>query len=112
MFEFRGLIVDFDSRTEVSKRTSDRSTLAEAKIKQWLATKARNEPRERKDDEKPEGGAVSEVITEMEQPTPSASVSKQTTNALAENPNANIKLTTEPNQNIVNCTETAEKACF
>ena len=37
---------------------------------------------------------------------------KQTTNALAENPHANIKLQTERNQNIVNRTEILKKfAC-
>ena len=96
----------------MSKRTSDRSTLAEAKITKWFTTKARNEPQESKDEEKPEGGAVSEMITETEEPIPSASVSKQTTNTLAESPNANIKLPTEPNQNIMNCMETAEKFCL
>ena len=35
------------------------------------------------------------MISEIEEPTPSASVSKQTTNALAESPNANIKSPTE-----------------
>ena len=77
---------------------SDRATLAEAKITQWFTMKARNEPQESKDEGKPEGGAVSEVITEMEEPTPSVSVSKQTTNTLAESPDSNIKLPTEPNQ--------------
>ena len=61
MFEFRGFFVDFDSRTEVSKRKSDRSTLAEAKITKWFTTKARTELQERKDEKEPEGGAVSEV---------------------------------------------------
>ena len=84
MCEFRGFFVDFDSRTEVSKGTSDRSTLAEAKLTKWFTTRARNEPQESKDEEKPEGGAVSEMITEMEEPTPSASASKQTTNSVAE----------------------------
>ena len=89
--------MDFYSRTEMSKRRSDRSTLAEAKITKWFTTKARSEPQKRKDVEKPEGGAGSGMISEIEEPTPSASVSKQTTNALAESLNANIKLPTEPN---------------
>ena len=45
----------------MSKRTSDRSTLAEAKITKWFTTKAKSEPCESKDEEKPERGAVSEV---------------------------------------------------
>ena len=54
----------------------------------------------------------SEVITEMEEPTPSASVSEQTTHTLAEKPKTNIKLPIEPNQNIMNCMETVEKVCL
>ena len=53
--------VDFASRTEVSKRKSDRLTLAVAKITKWFTTKARTEPQESKDEKEPEGGAVSEV---------------------------------------------------
>ena len=96
----------------MSKRTSGRLTLADAKITKWFTTKARNESQESKDEEKPEGGAVSEMIIETEEPIPSASVSKQTTNAVAESPNANINLLTEPNQNIMNFTETVERVCL
>ena len=63
----------------MSKRTSDRSTLAEAKITKWFTTKAKNEPQE-SNEENPEGGAVSEIITKTEEPIPSVSVSKQMTN--------------------------------
>ena len=104
--------MDFNSRTEVSKGTSDRLKLAEAEKMKWFTAKARNEPQECIAGENSGGGAVSEMITEIEVDIPSASVSKQTTNTLAENPNVNIKLPTEPNQNTVNYNETAEKfAC-
>ena len=90
--------MDFNSKTEMSKRTSDRLTPAEGKITKWLTTKARNEPQESKDEEKPVGAHVSEMITEIEEPTPSASLSKQTTKAIAESPSAKVKLLTEPIQ--------------
>ena len=73
-------------------------TSAEAKITKWFTTKARNKLQESKDKGKVEGGAVSEMITEIEEPTPSASVSKQTTNTMAESPCTKIKLVTEPHQ--------------
>ena len=62
--------MDFKSKTEMSKRTSDRLTPAEGKITKWFTTKARNEPQESKDEEKPVGADVSEMITEIEEPTP------------------------------------------
>ena len=96
----------------MSQRRSDRSTLPDANIKKQFTTKARNEPQESEDEEKPEGGAVNEMITETEEPSPSAFVSKKTTNALAESPNANIKSPTGPNQNVMNCTEKGENFAF
>eukprot|EP00112_Aurelia_sp_Birch-Aquarium-sp1_P015994 Seg3588.3 transcript_id=Seg3588.3/GoldUCD/mRNA.D3Y31 product="Zinc finger MYM-type protein 1" protein_id=Seg3588.3/GoldUCD/D3Y31 len=82
----------------MSKRTSGRSTPAEAKITKWFTTKTRNEPQENQDEEKPEQVVVSEKITEIAAPTPSTSSSKQTSSVVAENPSANIKLLTEPSQ--------------
>ena len=65
----------------MSKRASDQSTSAKAKITKWLIPrKARKESRESiKDEEKPEQRVVSEKITETKVHTPSTSSSVQVT---------------------------------
>ena len=82
-----------------TRRTSDQSTSAKAKIKKWFPTTARKESQESiKDEEKPEQGVASKKSTETEVHTPSTSSSVQATSVEAENPSAHIKFLTEPNQ--------------
>ena len=83
----------------MSKRISDQSTSAKAKITKWFSTKARKESQESiKNEEKPEQRVVNENSAETEIHTPSASSSVQATIVEAENQSAYIKFLTEPNQ--------------